>query len=183
MRLCPALPNSLPCSSPRDPSRAASPSRALGSGLGAGLVLCAGLQLAVPETSRACPVPAYDLEESISLEIAPGRNAEVRIGGMTRADEGPACSAWVSVPLSVFPSTRLATRPADVARSLRDVVEKMGASECTIFVMHENDTQEELAEHELCLNETFRFGERRVWSTGPESFCWEPEEEELVSAE
>lgn len=167
MRPCPNVSTSLP---------------ELGARLGAGLALCAGLELAVPETSRACPVP-YDLEDSISLEIAPGRNVEVSIGGMTRDGESPACSAWVSVPLSAFPSARLATRPADVARSLRDAVAKMGATECTVMVVLDNDTQDDFAEHELCLEETFRFGERRVWSTGPESFCWEPSEEDLVSTE
>ncbi|MBY0401421.1 hypothetical protein K2X89_14070 [Myxococcota bacterium] len=147
------------------------------------MALCVGFELSAPETSGACFEVAYDLEEAISIEIAPGRSVEVTIGGMTRAGDGPACSAWVAVPLSAFPSTRLATRPADVARSLRDVVEKMGATECTIMVTHQNDTHEEIAEHELCLSETFRFGERRVWSSGPESFCWEPSEEELAAVE
>lgn len=147
---------------------------AFGSTLGAGLALCAGIELAAPRTSEACPVP-WDLEDTIFLEIAPGRNVEVSIGGMTRADEGPSCAAWASVPLSAFPSTRLATRPADVARSLRDAVEKMGATECVVSVLLENDTGEEIADHELCLTETFRFGERRVWSSGAEAFCWEPD--------
>lgn len=177
MRPSPLSPTEHPSSNPlRIP-------RTIGTTLGAGLALCAGIELWAPETSSACFESPYDLEDSISLEVAPGRNTEVKIGGMSRAGEGPACSAWVSVPLSAFPSSRLATRPADVARSLRDVVEKMGATECTIMVVHENDTQDEIAEHELCLSETFRFGERRVWSTGPESFCWEPEAEELVSVE
>lgn len=155
--------------------------------LAAALALWAGLASLAPGIARACPVP-YDLEDAISLEIAPGRSAEVSIGGMTRAGGAPSCSAWVSVPLSAFPSTRLATRPADVARSLRDAVEKMGASECEISVMFDNDTGEEIADHELCLTETFRFGERRIWSSSPETFCWEPtpasaDEETLVSAE
>jgi len=192
MRPRPILPESLPCSNPQSPSRPPFPSNELGSSrgsrargarLGKGLALCAGLGLAVPEAGSACIDVAYDVEESISLEIAPGRNAEVKIGGMSRAAEGPSCSAWVSVPLSAFPSTRLATRPADVARSLRDAVEKMGATECEVSVLFDNDTGEEIAEHELCLTETFRFGERRVWSSGPEAFCWEPDAESLVSVE
>ncbi len=87
---------------------------------------------------------------------------------------GASCSAWIEIPLSKFPTSRLATRPADIARSMRDVMKKLGARECEVEAYYENDTGEEIPKHELCLRETFEFGERKHWSKSREAYCWEP---------
>ena len=144
-----------------------------------------GLGLVSPSASGDCVVILNDIEDTISLEIAPGRNIDVEIGGMTKKDGDPSCSASAFVPLSAFPTSRLALRPVDIVQSLRDVVEKIGAKECSVRVYFDNDTGEELAAHELCLTETFRFGERKAWSISREPFCWEPDldEEQIVSVD
>ena len=68
---------------------------------------------------------------------------------------------------------------------MRDVVEKLGAKECRVGVFYQNDTPDEIAEHELCYVETFRFGERKHWSVSSEERCWEPElfEEAVASVD
>ena len=91
------------------------------------------------------------------------------------------CHASIAIPLSAFPTSRLATRPVDIARSMRDLVKKHGIEACEIAVLYENDTNEEIAEHELCLRETFAFGGRKHWSIARERTCWEPDEFELAS--
>lgn len=91
------------------------------------------------------------------------------------------CQASIAIPLSAFPTSRLATRPVDIARSMQDLVEKHGIEACEIAVLYENDTNEEIAEHELCLRETFAFGERKHWSIARERTCWEPDEFERAS--
>lgn len=129
---------------------------------------------ATPSTAQGCLVSVPDA--SISIELAPGASALVEIY-LARDENGVTfCGAEVGVPLSAFPTARLALRPADVARSLHDFARTSGARECRILVMYENDTGEALAEHELCLIEVFRFGERRHGSLEPETTCWDPDD-------
>lgn len=127
---------------------------------------------ATPSTAQGCIVSVPD--ESISIELAPGTNALVELYLASGENGETFCGAEVGVPLSAFPTARLALRPADVARSLHDFARASGARQCQIVVMYENDTGEALAEHELCLIEVFRFGERRHWSVEPETTCWAP---------
>lgn len=165
-----------------------------------------GLGLAVPPPSTGCPfyIPPTEL---ISIEITPGYAALLEIwleksseassdvnasmstdagtdmGTDTSTKSGSSCMAWVYVPLSKFPSSRLATRPVDVARSMRDVMQKLGGGECAVAVYYENDTGEAIPNHELCVSETFEFGARKHWSKSSEEFCWEPEDFEFDSSE
>jgi len=150
-----------------------SPSRLLAPALPTSLL---ALGLASPLSADqvyACGGPAAT--EQISLALSSSAHALVDVWVLDGEPGEKRCFASVEVPLSAFPTARLSIRPADVARSLRDVAEKLGATECTVHVNLANDTGEPLAEHEHCLQETFRFGERKHWSTGREAFCWEPE--------
>ena len=61
-----------------------------------------------------------------------------------------------------------------MAAALRDVVAEWGLDNCTVRVFYDNDTQEEFADHELCLVENFSFGEGDHWSASYERYCWEP---------
>ena len=137
-----------------------------------------GLALAIPpQCGASCIV--YEAVEMISIEIAPGKSALLDIYAYASSGESGGCSAAIQIPLSSFPTSRLATRPADIARSMRDIVKKIGAKECEVQVYYENDTGEEIAEHELCLTETFEFGDRKHWSKSSEAYCWEPEMTEV----
>ncbi len=162
-----------------------------------------GLGLAVPPPSAGGCFDYYPPTELISIEIAPGHAAllEIRVetGAKTSSEMSsdgsaevstdasaatrPRCTACIEVPLSKFPSSRLATRPVDVARSMQDVMQKLGGGECGITVSYENDTGEEIPSHELCVSETFEFGARKHWSKSSETFCWAPEDFESVSNE
>lgn len=156
------------------------------------------LGLAVPPSSAGCfdYLPPTEL---ISIEVTPGYAALLEIWVETSSEStsdgtadmtidtttatGARCTASIEVPLSKFPSSRLATRPVDVARSMRDVMQKLGGGICEIAVIYENDTGEETPSHELCVAETFEFGARKHWSMSSETFCWEPGEFGLVSSE
>jgi hypothetical protein len=158
------------------------------------------LGLAAPPPSTGCPV-FISPTELISIEIAPGyaallevfvetsseqsadTSADMTMDSDTSADSAARCMAWINVPLSKFPSSRLATRPVDIARSMRDVMQKLGGRECEVVVLYENDTDEEIPEHELCVSEIFEFGARTHWSKSSEAYCWEPDDFELVTTE
>ncbi len=141
---------------------------------------------ALPARGQGCFSYPVGASETIAIELALGRTAMLEVELLTDAMGDSSCSAWIEVPLSSFPTSRLATRPADIARSMRDVVKKLGVKECDVFVRFENDTQEELADHELCLHERFEFGARKHWSLSSEGYCWEPDpnsEVELVEVD
>lgn len=126
--------------------------------------------------SLACPVMPDDSRE-LSIEIAPDLKPQIYTAYYKdySAEPGPGrCSAWIEIPLSGFPSSRLATRPADVAGLLTEVVAEWGVENCSVHVQYANDTAEEFAEHELCLIEDFRFDEDAYWSSSSERYCWEP---------
>lgn len=88
------------------------------------------------------------------------------------SEDTPSCSATAFVKLSSFPSSRLATRPSQIAAALREAVEEFGTNECVVRVYYENDTEEEFAEHEQCLMETFKFDRGAYWSSSSEGHCW-----------
>jgi hypothetical protein len=82
------------------------------------------------------------------------------------------CEATISVPLSLYPSARLAARPADFASEIREVLDAWGASKCSVQVWLQNDTDDDLSEEESCLSEDFRYDGDSVWSVSSESFCY-----------
>ncbi len=161
-------------------------------GLMTGLI--AGL-ITAPNTGASCVVASPT--DEISIAFGGGHAASLRLyvddregaAAMSTAFSDPTsamatrrCQASIAIPLSAFPTSRLATRPADIARSMRDLVKEHGIEACEIVVLYENDTNEAIAEHELCLRETFAFGERKHWSIASERTCWEPEASELLSS-
>lgn len=83
------------------------------------------------------------------------------------------CSASITVPLSAFPTSRVASRPADFTSHMRDTVREWGLNKCHVFVTYENDVEDALTQEESCLVELFRFQGDSVWSGGSEKYCWE----------
>ena len=159
----------------------------------------AGLWLALTSSSSAVACPYIEPTTEIAVDLGGGRVSMLRIYVETpdetawrleqtedepmSRDPSPGCSASLWIPLSTFPTSRVATRPAEVARSMHETMKTLGVSTCEVAVGYENDTAEEIAEHELCLRETFAFGNRKHWSVSSESFCWEPEEVEVVTVD
>ena len=138
------------------------------------LLFLAGLAntLAAPASSGCFSSP--DRSQNLSLEIATGERREIYTTYYKgEGDEGD-CSASIQVSLSNFPSSRLATRPKDIAIVIREVVDLWDLDRCTVYVSYDNDTDEEFAEHELCLTEEFRFDSGAYWSASSERYCWEP---------
>lgn len=163
------------------------------SGLGAGLLAL---------SAAAVPAPACMMVEptaQIAIDFGGGRVSMLRLyvespeevawrmreteDVRMSQDPAPRCSASIRIPLSAFPTSRLATRPADVARAMHESVKAQGVQRCEVAVYYENDTDEAIPEHELCLIEPFAFGDRDHWSLSRETSCWEPEESELVGTE
>lgn len=171
------------------------------------VVALLGLGTSAPTPSKGCPV--FEPTERISIDLGRGQAALLEIyaekieigdaadrevesmsremisGEIRQTNILPSrrCTAWIQIPLSIFPSSRLATRPADIARSMRDVMKKLAVQECRVGVAYLNDTNDAIPEHELCFVETFAFGERKHWSTSSESPCWQPEDFEIVTTE
>lgn len=114
----------------------------------------------------------------ISIDLGYGPPAMLRAYGYTDAEGKTVCQAMIEIPLSSSPAASLRVRPADVARSMHDLVKQIGATECELMVFYENDVGERVAEHELCVEQTFSFTQRRVRALSDESFCWTPSEEQ-----
>ena len=123
-----------------------------------------------PSLGESCMV-APDESAELSIQIAPGLSRPVYAELYENAQEDT-CRAYFSVPLSAFPTSRLATRPADVARVLHELARKWETNRCVVRVHHENDTEERFAPHELCLVETFAFDGGRPRSVSRETTCW-----------
>ena len=148
------------------------------------------LMSAAPTAIADCIIlEAADKSQTIAIEVAPGVSAEATveyydrsagIADLVDAAEAPACRATLDVTLSSFPSSRLATRPGDVARAIRDIAKEWGARECVITVWYQNDTNEEMADYEQCVTGTFGFDGRSSWSTSSERNCWEPDRDGFV---
>ena len=83
------------------------------------------------------------------------------------------CSASISVPLSAYPSLRLAARPADFASHIREQLDEWKVSKCSVVVWLNNDTGDDLLEEESCLSEEFRYDGDSVWSVSSETLCYD----------
>ena len=83
------------------------------------------------------------------------------------------CSAMITVPLSAYPSVRLAARPADMADAIREKLDDWNVSKCSVTVWIDNDTGDELASEDTCLREEFRYDGDSVWSAGSETSCYD----------
>lgn len=144
------------------------------------LLFLAGLAnvLAAPASSGCFASP--DKSQNLSLEIAPGEKREIYTTYYKGEGNDGNCSASIQVSLSNFPSSRLATRPKDIAIVIREVVDLWELDHCTVRVWYDNDTDEEFAEHELCLSEEFRFDSGAFWSASSERYCWEPIENDTA---
>jgi len=132
---------------------------------------------AAPSSSGCWSSP--DKSQELSLQIAPGVSQRVFTSYYEQEGEKGSCVASIQVSLSQFPSSRLATRPKDVAIAIREVIDSWEIENCTVSVWYDNDTGEEFAEHELCLTEDFNFDSGAFWSASAERYCWDPSDFEV----
>ena len=91
-------------------------------------LIAAALAASTTAEARGCFVTEND-RRSISIR-AGSDDAEVTIGTYPEdvvGEGNPTCIVSVSVELSSFPTSRLATRPREVAESIRDVVAELKA--------------------------------------------------------
>ena len=125
----------------------------------------------------ACPVFGADETQTLSVQMSSGVHAEVNIEfykGRPDEEGSGACLANAIVQLSGFPTSRVAARPTQLAAALREIADEWGVKECTIMVAYENDTGDDLAQHELCVIGSFGYDKGDYWSTSSERNCWEP---------
>jgi hypothetical protein len=134
--------------------------------------------VAAPPSSSGC-FSSPDKSQELSLQIAPGVSHEVYAAYYAEEGGKGSCSASIQVSLSAFPSSRLATRPKDVAIAIRELIDVWEIENCTIQVWYDNDTGEEFAEYELCLTEDFNFDAGAFWSASAERYCWQPSDFEF----
>ena len=139
-------------------------------------ILVAGLA----SDALTCPMMLPDKTQTISVVMSSGLSTEVIVEyfkGNPDLDRSGACMASARIPLSRFPSSRVATRPGELAAALREIADEWGAKECTIWISYENDTKDHFANHELCVMGSFKFDKGDYWSSTSEGYCWEPTQE------
>lgn len=137
--------------------------------------------LARPTLAQGCF--AYTAQtRTISVAIGGTKSADLRIdyyeelAKEAETKDVIACEAWINVPLSAFPTVRLATRPGDVAAAIRHVASEWDVRECRVRVWRENDVEEEpLSSEEQCIAGDFRFESGSWWPSSSEQSCDELE--------
>jgi hypothetical protein len=137
---------------------------------------------AILAMSPATPAPAQGCfvsvgrSETVSVDIGAGQSAEMTIhvyedrAGLESVDEIP-CEAWITVPLSAFPTVRLATRPLDVAPVIRHLARESKVRECRVHVWRHDDLDADLPDDEECIAGDFRFENGDWWASGSERSC------------
>jgi hypothetical protein len=132
----------------------------------------------------ACPVLMPDANQTLSVTMSSGVEAEVFVEfykAWSDEEDAGACIATANIPLSRFPTARVAARPSQLAAALREIADEWGVEECSIWITYENDTGDELADHELCVTGSFAYDKGDYWSSSSETNCWEPSELRLDS--
>ncbi len=117
-----------------------------------------------------------DESQTISVSFSSGVTTEVHVSffkGIEGKADSSSCYAYATVRLSSFPSARLAIRPSEIASAIRELANRWGATECAIFVSYENDTGDDLSDHERCVKASFKYDKGDFWSSSSESACWE----------
>jgi hypothetical protein len=135
------------------------------------------LGLARPAIASGC-FEYTGKSETVSVSIAGAKSADMRIvyyEALAREMEEAgkiACEARISVPLSAFPTLRLATRPGELAATIRYIAADWEARECRISVWRENDIAEEpIPEDEQCIAGDFRYEGGAWWPSSAERSC------------
>lgn len=132
-----------------------------------------------PAAANSCMGPAPEESRAISVTTSPGKQTNVSVNVYPKGSfdaEYPRCVAYYEIELSAFPTSRLASRPHDIAPALRETAEELGVDECQITVHFLDDKGDELEPHETCITGTFKYDKGDFWSSSSEDFCWHPEE-------
>ncbi len=143
----------------------------------------AGIVLA-PQAIACFSIPP-DKSVEVKFPLGAGVEAAVQISFFEKNDPKDlnakgTCSANAYLPLSAFPSTSNRYGINEIASAIREQVDAWELSECYVTLYFENDTNVDLAEHELCTQGTFAFEEGSFWSSESESYCWEPIDSESL---
>jgi hypothetical protein len=140
-----------------------------------GIALLISMNLSiVPRTAASCSVAISGRNEVGTIDLTSTQKQPLRVfaydveGGNGSEVQ---CEASITVPLSIYPTSRLVGRPSDFASELRDVLAAWAVTKCSVVVWIDNDTGDELDEEEQCLIETFRYQGDSVWSSGSEESC------------
>ena len=121
------------------------PERTTRSGVAAAATLLGSTGLAAP--GHACPAIEPDASASVSIEIAPGVEDEIRIAVFEDRDQhsrltDSKCYANVSVELSAFASISSRLDTHGVARAIRESAAALGADTCEVSVWYEDDADD-----------------------------------------
>lgn len=163
-------PTKNPCPTP--------PERSTRSGVALAVTLLGSTALASP--GDACMAIEPDASASVSIEIAPGVEDEIRIVVFENRDENGRlvssdCYANVSVELSAFPSISNRLDTHGVARAIRENAVAIGAETCHVSVWYE-DAGDELSLGEECVTAKFGFSASDYWTSESERSCWSAED-------
>lgn len=154
----------------------------------AGVISGATAFSAIAPLSIACGFSAPDQSTEVQMPLGPGIEAAIQVSIYEmKTEENPNaksdCYAYVSMPLSAFPSTSNRYGTSEAASAIREKLDAWELGECSITVYYENDTGVDFAGHELCVQGEFGFEKGSFWSTESESFCWDPAQAEQWIAE
>jgi len=130
--------------------------------------------LAAAQLATSCFLMIPTETKTLSINLTPSLSKKLEMAQYRFSDESgvdPTCNAWISVPLSAFPSVRLASRPGDFAPAIRETMKEWGVAECEIAVWLENDTGDQLSEQETCISGSFRYEGGRIWPSSSEGSC------------
>ena len=149
--------------------------------LGCVLILISAVFVVSPLASAfSCPAVA-DKTATIPFDVGGDRSLSIKMSYFEGYEEGePSCNAWLSAPLSAFPS--IAARPgtAAIAAEIRDTVAEWELTACSITIHYTNDTDASFTEQELCVGGSYGFSrdpaDGRVFSTQSEDYCWSDED-------
>jgi len=148
---------------------------------------CPSLRLILPSLALFALITSNHVAESclyiipskqttIPVRLSADQQTEIQVT-YVEADNDlrleESCSAWVEVPLSAFPTARLASRPFDFAPAIRETMEEWSVDECEIRVWFMDDVGDEMTQAESCVIESFEFEKGRYWSTSSEESCFE----------
>ena len=165
----------------RPPTRQPSPTppeRATRGGVALAATLLGSTGLAAP--GEACPAIEPDATASVSIEVAPGVEDEIRIVVFEDRDEngrltGSNCYANVSVELSAFPSISNRLDTHGVARAIRESAAALGVATCEVSIWYE-DAEDALHLGEECVTAEFGFSSSSTRTLRSEESCWSAED-------
>lgn len=127
----------------------------------------------------SCFMIMADEEELIPVALPGGKKANLSVryfqpqfGPRFESAVDGRCEASIALPLSAYPTWRVADGPSAFAARIGEHVRRWRLESCSVTVWLENDTGEEVTFAEGCTTGIFRFDGAGPILQGPEQSCF-----------